>query len=145
MGSPRHKSFALSREQSTRVVHFSEKGFVMKKVTLSVFALSLVFLATGCGDSPDAVMKDTIKLMNEAADALDSAKDKDSAEKAKTKLEEIEKKFKDVVERAKKMKVSEEKGKQLAEKYKDDMEKVQKRMIEVSINLAKNPEAANIV
>jgi len=117
----------------------------MKKVLVSFSALALVFLVSGCGDSPDSIMKDTIKLMNDMADAVESAKDKDSAEKAKAKLEDIDKKFKDLAERAKKVKVSDDQGKKLTEKYKEDIEKATKRMMEAGMSLAKNPEAAAII
>ena len=117
----------------------------MKKVTLGVSALAFVFLVSGCGDSPDAVMKDTLKLMNEAADALESAKDKDSAEKAKAKLQDINKRLKDVVERAKKLKVTEQQNKKLEEKYKDDINNMNKRMEAAAKKLGSNPEAASIV
>ncbi len=117
----------------------------MKKVIVGVSALALVFLVSGCGDSPDAVMKDTIKLMNEAVDALESANDKDSAEKAKAKLEDINKRLKDVVERAKKLKMPKDQEKKLEEKYKDDMTKIQKRMEEVNRKLQGKPEVASIV
>jgi len=96
-------------------------------------------------DSPDKVMKDTLKLLNEMADAIESAKDKDSAEKARTKLEALEKKFRDIGDRAKKLKVTNEAGKKLAEKYKDDLEKATKRMVQAGLQLGKNADAAQII
>ena len=98
----------------------------MKKVTLSVFALSLVFLATGCGDSPDSVMKDMIKLMNEATEALESAKD--SPDKAKSKLDDVATKMEKVAERAKKIgKLDKNKKEALEKKYKSEGEEAGKK------------------
>ena len=88
----------------------------MKKLTLGVSALAFVFLISGCGESPDAILKDLLKLMNETADALESVKDKDSAEKAKAKLEDINKRLKDVVARDKKVRVTENQRKKLFER-----------------------------
>jgi hypothetical protein len=106
----------------------------MKKVTLSVFALSLVFLATGCGDSLDSCMKDQIKLQNEYAEILEGIKDKADLDKAKSKIEALQKKADDIGERLKKqlkdvkaedlLKKMEEVGK----KHQDDAKKALERV-----------------
>src|SRR5262249_32326373 len=109
-------------------VLFSEEGFEMKKVTLSIFALSLVFLATGCGDSPDSVMKDSINLMKEANGIVEGIKSKEDAEKAKPKLEEIVTKMKKVADRAKKVgKLDKDKKEALLKKFSSEMAEVQKQ------------------
>jgi uncharacterized lipoprotein YehR (DUF1307 family) len=103
----------------------------MKKVTLSVFALSLVFLATGCGDSPDSLTKDTIKFMNDMSDVLEKIKSKEDAEKYKGDLEKLAKRAKDMEERGKKLKINDlpkEKLEELQKKYKDEMEKALARL-----------------
>jgi len=100
----------------------------MKKVTLSIFALSLVFLATGCGDSPDSVMKDSINLMKEANGIVEGIKSKEDAEKAKPKLEEIVTKMKKVADRAKKVgKLDKDKKEALLKKFSSEMAEVQKQ------------------
>jgi gas vesicle protein len=108
----------------------------MKKVTLSVFALSLVFLASGCGDSLDSCMKDSIKLQNEYAEILEGVKGKDDLDKAKSKIEALQKKANDIGERMKKqlkdvkaeelIKKLEEVGKKHEEAAKKAMERVSK-------------------
>ncbi|MBI1913739.1 MAG: hypothetical protein HYS12_03135 [Planctomycetes bacterium] len=119
----------------------------MKKVTLGVFALSLVFLATGCGDSPDSVMKDGIKTANELFDVLEKIKTKEDAEKYKGDLEKAAKKMKDIEDRANKLKLKdlpEDKKKALQEKYKDDIEKLGKRAFGVLAALT-NPEVQKVL
>ncbi len=106
----------------------------MKKVTLSLFALSLVFLATGCGDSLDSCMKDSLKLQNEYAEILEGVKDKDDVDKAKSKVEALQKKAKDIGERMKKQ-LKDAKGEEalkkmleVAKKYEDDGKKADDRL-----------------
>jgi hypothetical protein len=103
----------------------------MKKVTLSVFTLSLVFLATGCGDSPEAVTKDTIQLLNDQADILEKINSMEAAEKYKGDLEKLGKRGKELEERAKKLKVGEmpkEKREALNKKYEAEMGKAVSRV-----------------
>src|SRR4051812_23123651 len=98
----------------------------MKKVVLGVSALAFVFLVSGCGDSPDSLMKDTIKLMNDTADVYEKIKSKEDAEKYKGDLERIQKRHKELEERKTKLKIDDlpkEKKEALAKKYKDDFEK----------------------
>jgi len=104
----------------------------MKKVTLSVFALSLVFLATGCGDSPDSLMKDSIKWMNDTADILEKIKSKDDVNKYKSDLEKIAKEGKNLKDRGEKLKMKDlpkEKKEALEKKYKSDAEKAVGRLV----------------
>jgi len=107
---------------------------VTKKVTLSVFALSLVFLATGCGDSLDSCMKDTVKLQNEYAEILEGVKEKGDVDKAKSKIEALQKKAKDIGERMKKQ-LKDVKGEEAlkkvleaAKKHEEDGKKADERM-----------------
>ncbi len=112
----------------------------MKKVTLSVFALSLAFLVTGCGDSPDSLMKDMIKWSNDLADTLEKIKSKEDAEKYKGDLQKIVGRLKDFEERAKKLKMEDlpkDKKEALEKKYKDEGEKAGKRMQEAMNKLPK--------
>jgi len=116
------------------MVHFFEGGFVMKKVVVSFSALALVFLVSGCADSLDSVVKDSIKVQNEYADILEGIKSKDDVEKAKPKLEALQKKMNDIGERTKKLlkdKKPEEMINQLVEvtkKYEEDGKKAQERV-----------------
>jgi hypothetical protein len=126
-------------------VPLSTKGNAMRKVTLAGFALALVFAVSGCGDSPDSVIKDQIKLMNDMADVLEGIKDKDSAEKAKPKLEALAKKAKDIEERAKKLKLDDmpkEKQEALKKKYEDDIKKAAGRFGAAMMKAMTNPDAA---
>jgi hypothetical protein len=110
-----------------------------------LLAVALVFFVSGCGDSPDSVMKDTIKYMNETADIFDGIKSKEDAEKAKPKLEAVNKKMKDLEERGKKLKMnelSEEKKKALGEKYGPDLLKASLRMMTAMGKVRKDPEVA---
>jgi len=118
----------------------------MKKVTLSVFALSLVFLATGCGDSPDSLMKDTISMMNDTSDVLEKIKSKEDAEKYKGELEKIAKRAKDIEERAKKLKMDDlpkDKKEALQKKYEDDLKKALSRLVAASRKLP--PDAQSVL
>jgi len=110
----------------------------MKKVIVGVSALALVFLVSGCGDSPDSVMKDQIKASNEVLDVLEGIKTKEDAEKAKPKLEQLGKGMKDIQERGKKLKMDDlpkEKKDALTKKYKDDLEKRDSRYFSVLAKL----------
>jgi len=129
--SPRRKRVAPSRIRQTPTVPYSEERLAMKKVALNVFALSLVFLATGCGDSPDSVMKDSIQLMNDQADILEKINSKEAAEKYKGDLEKFGKRGKELEERAKKLKLDEmpkEKREALTKKYEGEMTKAVSRV-----------------
>src|SRR5438874_13731419 len=113
----------------------------MKKVTLSVFALSLVFLATGCGDSPDSIMKDQIKLWNDTADILEKINSKEAAEKYKGDLEKIQKRQKELQERAEKLKLKDlpkDKQEALQKKYEDEVKKALGRVLAASQKAAGN-------
>jgi len=119
----------------------------MKKVVVGVSSLALVFLVSGCGDSPDSVMKDQIKVSNELLDVLEGIKTKEDAEKAKPKLEQLGKKMKDVQDRAKKLKMDDmpkEKKEALQKKYKDDIEKLGSRFFSVLAKL-NNPEVQKVL
>jgi hypothetical protein len=88
-----------------------------------------VFAVSGCGDSYDSVMKDSIKLMNEAADVFEGIKSKKDAEEAKPKLEALADKAKDISERTKKLvekKTKDKKDKDLEEATKSALKEVQK-------------------
>ncbi len=105
---------------------------------VGVSALALVFLVSGCGDSPDSVMKDQIKASNEVLDVLEGIKTKEDAEKAKPKLEQLGKGMKDIQERGKKLKMDDlpkEKKDALTKKYKDDLEKRDSRYFSVLAKL----------
>src|SRR5262249_45380801 len=119
----------------------------MKKVVVSFSALALVFLVSGCGDSPDAVIKDQLKTTNELLDVLEGIKTKEDAEKAKPKIEELAKKMKDIEERAKKLKMDElpkEKKEELQKKYKDEGEKLLGRLFSVMGKLS-DPEVQKVL
>lgn len=115
----------------------------MRKASLFGLGLGLLVFTTGCGDSPEKVMKDTISLMNDASKILESVKDEDSAKKAASDLEKLEKKGKDIQDRVKKLKMedlSKEKKEALEKKFKDDFEKAMERLQKASANAAKYPE-----
>ena len=74
----------------------------MKKALLGGFALALVLAVSGCGDSYESVAKDSVKVMNEAADIYEGIKSKEDAEKAKPKLEKLAKNVPEVLARLEK-------------------------------------------
>jgi hypothetical protein len=94
----------------------------MKKVLAGGFALALVFAVSGCGDSHEAVLKDTIKTMDEITEVCESIKDESSAKAAKPKLEKLAEKMKDIKKRADKLGDPKgDKKEALEKKYKDDL------------------------
>jgi hypothetical protein len=85
----------------------------MKKV--SVLGCAFVFLVgvSGCGSSPDSLVKDQIKNMNDMADAMEKGDE--------AKLKELEKKSKDIEKKLDDLKLSDEEKKKLLEKHKDEL------------------------
>src|SRR5262249_47282424 len=123
--------FAPSRTRHSPAVSFSEERLAMKKVVAGVFAFSLVFLATGCGDSPDSIKKDTIQLMNDQAEIFEKINSKEDVEKYKGDLEKIGKRAKEIEERGKKLKIEEmpkEKLEALNKKYEGETTKAFTRL-----------------
>ena len=117
----------------------------MRKVTIGVFAVAMIFVASGCGDSHESVIKEQIGLMNEMADVMEGIKTKADAEAAKPKLESIASKMKDLQEKAKKMgEPSEEKQKELMEKYMPELMKAGMRMMSAQSKMS-DPEIADVL
>jgi outer membrane murein-binding lipoprotein Lpp len=85
--------------------------------------LAVALLLSGCGDSHDDVMKDSVAKMNEMTDVMKSVTDKASAHAAAPKLKQISTDMKSLKAREDKLgKPSDAEKKQLEEKYKKDLE-----------------------
>jgi hypothetical protein len=118
----------------------------MRKATICGFGLALLFFATGCGDSPEKVMKDQVSLMNDMADVFEKCDSKEGAEKNKSKLEALVKKQKDILDRVEKMKekkLPKEKEEALKKEYQPKMEQAQKRLVEAQLKVT--PEARAVL
>jgi hypothetical protein len=85
-------------------------------------------LCAGCGDSPEALMKDTLSNMKEMSGVLQSVKDETSAKAAAPKLKAIGARMQDLAKRGKDMNLSQEQQTALVEKYKPQMEEAVKGM-----------------
>jgi hypothetical protein len=101
----------------------------MKKCVVVAFAFGLLVNVSGCGSSPDSIMKDSIAAMNDLADAVEK-KDEGKAKAAATKLQDLEKKL-DA------LKLSEDDKKKLLEKHKDEAGKALTKLMGAMV---KNPE-----
>jgi hypothetical protein len=92
-------------------------------------ALVALVAVTGCGSSPDSLVKDQIKAMDEMADALES-------NAPESKVEEIKKKMEDINKKLEALKLSDEDKKKLLEKHKAEFEKAGTRLAKASLNKA---------
>ena len=106
-----------------------------------VMALGLA--GCGGGNSPDALNKEAISMMNEVAGVLESVKDKASGEAAIPKLQGLAKRGEDLKKRMDGLKLSKEDEKKIEEKYKKEgMEagmRMFKAMGEASMVMEKDP------
>ncbi len=91
-----------------------------KIFSLMMLSVGLVALS-GCGESKDSLMKQTIADMNEMADAIEADKPQAELDAITKRMEEVGEKFKEF---------SAEEKKELAEKYADEMAAAQKRLME---------------
>jgi hypothetical protein len=72
----------------------------MRRATLVTGVLFLLVSATGCGDTPRVVLRDTLNTWNEAADCMVEIVDEDSAQEImKGKVEPLKKKWDGVTKR----------------------------------------------
>jgi peptidoglycan hydrolase CwlO-like protein len=94
----------------------------MKKVL--VFASLLVFFVSlnGCGSSPESLVQDQIKAMNDMADALEKNAPEAKLTELKNRADEIGKKLE-------KLNLSEDEKKKLFEKHKDEITKAGQRLM----------------
>jgi len=97
----------------------------------------------GTGDAAEDVATDSLKAMNDLADALEKVTDKASAEKVKPEIEAIVKRAKDAKERGDKL--PEAKQKELQAKHLDAMQKAARRMFGAMTKLAAKPDAAKVL
>jgi TolA-binding protein len=123
----------------------------MRKALFSGLALALVFVVSGCGDSLDSVMKDSIKLKEEQATILEGIKSKEDAEKAKSKLEDLNKKIEDLKKRTEKLMKDKKVEDALAEtlkaakKHEDAAKKAEEKAANARKKLMENKDAYDVV
>jgi hypothetical protein len=115
----------------------------MKKgVILGVFAAVLCGVS-GCGSSPDGIVKDNIAAMNEVSTALDSIKDDASADAAIPKIQKGMQRLKDNTKKLEEMKMSEEDKKKLMEANDKPMKEAMEKMLKAGFSgPAKAPNKA---
>jgi len=91
----------------------------------SLFALLICL--SGCGSSPDSLMKQQIDLMNDTADAMES----DASE---SEMKELEERGKALKEKMENLDLSDEEKKQLVEKNKDEYSKALSRLMQAAMD-----------
>jgi len=99
---------------------------VKKSLWLGV-AFAVLF-AVGCGSPADNLMKDTINLMNQMADAIEK---KDEA-----KIKDLQKKIEENGKKLEELKLSADEKKKLEEKYKDDLTKAAAKVLAAGMKAA---------
>ena len=82
----------------------------MKRLVGVACGLVMVAGVTGCGSSPDSLMKEQVTILNQMAEAMDSAD-------PQAKLEELAKKLNDNAKKLDARKLSDAEKKKLDEKY----------------------------
>jgi outer membrane murein-binding lipoprotein Lpp len=108
----------------------------MKRFVMMAAVLSIAFVAGGCGDSHEALVQDSLVMMEDINEQLASIKDKDSCEAAIKELKAISDRAKLMKERGDKLgKMPEETEKALKEKYEPQFKKALEE-------LQKNAQAA---
>jgi len=118
---------------------------MIKKLTIAALMLALVPLS-GCGDSHEAVMEDTIECMEGVVGVLETIKDKESAEAAKSELEDFGATMKDIQQRMKDLGEPEkDQGEALKKKYEGRMKELIGKLMKESMRIAGNSELKNIV
>jgi len=99
------------------------------RIGLTGFALIALVMLSGCGDSHEAAADDTVDLMEELADILESIKDEDSAKAASAELEDWAEDMQKISDRVKELEdLSADDEKALKEKYKEKMDEVGARI-----------------
>jgi len=91
----------------------------MKKICVCCAAFALLIGLSGCGSSPDSLMKKKISLLSEFTDALESNAPPSKLADIKKRTDENDQKL---------AKLSEEDEKKLYEKHNDEMQKAMSRM-----------------
>jgi len=92
---------------------------VVPRILLLCSLLSLLAF-TGCGDSPDSLMAESIKVLNETADAAEAGKEPSADLKAR--MESLDK-------RMKALNLTADQKKKLEEKWKPEAEKAVQRLM----------------
>ena len=107
----------------------------MKKAFVLASLVVLSFTSSGCGPSPDTLMKEQIKEMNDMADALENNQPE--------KVKEVEKRIEATNKKVEKLSLSDDETKQLAERHKDELTKATVRLQKAMMNsMTKNMNKA---
>jgi len=88
----------------------------MKRLVGVACGLVMVAGVTGCGSSPDSLMKEQVTILNQMAEAMDSAD-------PQAKLEELAKKLNGNAKKLDALKLSDAAKKKLDEKYGQELQK----------------------
>jgi len=132
---------------------------MLKKLANAGLALAVCFLLAGSAtaaepdktepkDTPEMVLKDAIKLLNDFSVVLEDIKDKETAEKAKPKLEGVGKRMKELKKRSDKLKIDElpkEEKEALEKKYNGDLKKAGERMTKAMLKAVSDPDVAKVL
>ena len=98
----------------------------------AVFLGSLFVVLTcfsGCGNSPDSLMKQQISQMNEMADALEKGASESEVEAIQKRMDATGKKLED-------LNLSDEEGQKLLERHKEELTKAIQRLLTASMGKA---------
>ncbi len=96
-----------------------------KRLVLGCLLLAACGIS-GCGSSPDSLIQEQIKDMNQLAEALETKASQDKINELKKKMEETSKKLED-------LKLSDDEKKKLMEKHMDEFTKASTRLVKASM------------
>lgn len=117
----------------------------MYKKCVTLLLLSSCLILTGCGDSHDKVMRDSISEMKRLVTVLEGIKSEADAKAAKGKIEGIAKRMKAIEKRMEKLgDPSPEIEARLKEKYEGQMKELMPKLMAAMFS-AKSPEIAKIL
>lgn len=115
----------------------------MTRLTLTLALAGLLLSVPGCGDSHDAVMQDTIEIMKDMTEVMESIEDEASAKAAAPKLAKLGERFREIEMRQEAVgKPTPEQEQALKEKYGDELESVMQEFMAETFRLMMNPALA---
>lgn len=107
------------------------------RTSLALFCSCLLLGLTGCGATPDSLIKDQIGAMNDMADALEKNEPESRIADIKARMEQNNKKMEA-------LKLPEDDKKKLLEKHKDELLKAMTRLQKAMMNRAVKDLGAGI-
>lgn len=97
----------------------------MKPVYKFLVAISLPLTLSGCGDTPDGLMEQTLAEMNAMADGLEAGKTEEEMKPVKERIDAIAKKMEA-------LDLSDSEKEALRKKYEPEIKKVAQRMMQAA-------------